>query len=194
MYAGEGSFPHQIPDVSKIDINKLTRGSSEPDFIPNPTPVERDYYRQGVFNAGSLWLSGMFLGGLYGGYDGYKSAPGKSMRIISNSVLNGISKQGAILGNRLAVISMLHTMYTGAGDAFFEDWLPRQIPHTPSDYTVPIFSGVATGSSFLFGFNHKNPRVYLLGAAIGGALSCAYWFGGSYVYNTIIGTKSRRRY
>jgi hypothetical protein len=96
---------YQIPDVSKIDINKLgTRGGSEPDFIPNPTPADKDFYRQAVFNTGSVWLLGMLFGGAYGGYDGYRHAPGRSLRILSNSILNGISKRGSALGNRVAVV------------------------------------------------------------------------------------------
>ena len=84
--------------------------SSEPDFIPGPTPSDKDYYRQAVNMSGSLWLSGMTLGGIYGGYEGYKSAPGTSMRVVSNSVLNGISKRGTVLGNRLAVVCKLKSI------------------------------------------------------------------------------------
>jgi hypothetical protein len=95
---------YQIPDVSKIDINKLNTKNFEPDFIPNPTPADKDFYRQAVFNTGSVWLLGMLFGGAYGGYDGYRHAPGRSMRILSNSILNGISKRGSSLGNRVAVL------------------------------------------------------------------------------------------
>jgi hypothetical protein len=91
-----------IPDVSKISLGgqRGGGGGGGPDFIPNPTPVERDYYRQTVFNTGSLWLAGMVLGGVYGGLEGVKSAPGRSMRILVNSALNGISRRGNVLGNR----------------------------------------------------------------------------------------------
>lgn len=96
---------YQIPDVSKIDLNKITRNrSNEPDFIPSSTPVEKDFYRQAVFNTGSVWLLGMIFGGIYGAVDGYVSAPGRTIRILSNSILNGISKRGSTLGNRVAVI------------------------------------------------------------------------------------------
>jgi hypothetical protein len=104
MYGGGSpSGGYQIPDVRGIDASKLIR-STEPDFIPGPTPADKDFYRQAVNLSGSLWLTGMGLGGLYGGYEGYKGAPGTSYRVVSNSVLNGISKRGTVLGNRLAVI------------------------------------------------------------------------------------------
>lgn len=95
---------YQIPDVSKININKLGPKNFEPDFIPNPTPADKDFYRQAVFNTGSVWLLGMLFGGTYGAYDGYRHAPGRSIRILSNSILNGISKRGSVLGNRVAVL------------------------------------------------------------------------------------------
>lgn len=98
---------YQIPDVSKIDLNKLNKGNFEPEFIPSQTPIEKDFYRQAVFNTGSVWLIGMLFGGFYGAFDGYITAPGKSFRILSNSVLNGISKRGSILGNRVAVIGKI---------------------------------------------------------------------------------------
>lgn len=112
MYGGGSpSGGYQIPDVRGIDASKLIR-STEPDFIPGTTAPDKDFYRQGVNLSGSLWLTGMGLGGLYGGYEGYKSAPGTSYRVVSNSVLNGISKRGTVLGNRLAVIcKCLYVMY-----------------------------------------------------------------------------------
>jgi hypothetical protein len=183
-----------IPDVSRINLGGGggRGGGSEPNFIPNPTPVERDYYRQTVFNTGSLWLGGMVLGGLYGCAEGIKTAPVGSTRIMVNSALNGISRRGNVLGNRLAVVAILNTTWTAIGNFVFEDTLPEYTGITPPIYTVPLFAGMATGSTFLVGFRHKNPRVYVLGAALGGAVSCVYWFYGATVYNTVFG-KSKRR-
>ena len=89
---------------------------------------------------------------------------------------------------------MLHTISTAAGSTFFDDYLPSLIPHTRSEYTVPIFAGLVTGPTFLAGFGHKSPRVYLLAASIGAVASCGYWFGGSFVYNSILGAKARRKF
>jgi hypothetical protein len=209
---------YQIPDVSRIDINKLgPKGGSEPDFIPNPTPADKDFYRQAVFNTGSVWLLGMLFGGAYGGFDGYRHAPGRSLRILSNSILNGISKRGSSLGNRVAVVglnslysisplhspaslclflspAMLHTLSTASGSMFFDDFLPDLLPHSPSEFTVPIFSGILTGTIFTAGFGHRNPRIFLMAATIGAVVSCGYTFGGSYAYNALLGTRARRKF
>ena len=89
------------------------------------------------------------------------------------------------------MVAILNTTWTAIGNFVFEDTLPEYIGITPPIATVPLFAGMATGSSFLVGFRHKNPRVYVLGAALGGGLSCVYWFYGATVYNTIFGTKRR---
>jgi hypothetical protein len=183
-----------IPDVSRISMGggRGGGGGSEPDFIPNPTPTERDYYRQTVFNTGSLWLGGMVAGGIYGCVEGIKTAPGRSTRIIINSALNGVSRRANVLANRLAVIAILNTTWTAVGNLVFEDTLPDYIALQPPIYAVPIFAGMATGSTFLVGMRHKNPKVYLLGAVLGGGISCAYWFYGATVYNTLFGKPKRR--
>lgn len=181
-----------IPDVSKISGKGWGGGSSEPNFIPNPTPVERDYYRQGVFNTGSLWLGGQVIGGLYGAVEGVRAAPGSSTRIVMNSVLNGISHRGSALANRLAVVAILNIAWTAVGHFTLEDTIPDYLDITPPPLVVPVLAGMATGSSFLLGQGHKNPRVYVLGAALGGAVSCAHYFYGTAVYNTIFGKPGRR--
>ena len=182
-----------IPDVSNINLGGGGRGGgSEPNFIPNPTPVERDYYRQTVFNTGSLWLGGMFVGGLYGCIEGVRGAPSGSMRILVNSALNGISRRGNVLGNRLAVIAILNTTWTFVGNLVLEDTLPDYIGLTPPLGAVPVLAGMATGGSYLVGMRHKNPRVYVLGTAIGGAVAWVHFMYGATIYNTIFG-RSRRR-
>lgn len=89
---------------------------------------------------------------------------------------------------------MLHTISTATGSFIFDDYLPTVIPHTPSEFTIPVFAGVVTGPTFLAGFGHKSPRVYLLAASLGAVASCGYFFGGSYVYNLVVGARARRRF
>lgn len=89
---------------------------------------------------------------------------------------------------------MLHTISTASGSYLFDDYLPSLIPHRPSDYTVPIFSGLITGATFTAGFGHRNPYIYLMAATIGAVASCGYFFGGSYVYNAVLGARARRKF
>lgn len=89
---------------------------------------------------------------------------------------------------------MLHTISTASGTYFFDDYLPSLTSLQPSEYTVPIFSGLVTGATFTAGFGHRNPRIYLMAATIGAVASCGYFFGGSYVYNAILGARARRKF
>jgi hypothetical protein len=88
---------------------------------------------------------------------------------------------------------MLHTIYSFVGSTVFDDFVPARTGMDAPEITVPMFSGLATGASFLFGFGHTKPQVYLMGAGIGAAASCAYFFYGSVVYNTVFGVKKSRR-
>jgi hypothetical protein len=89
---------------------------------------------------------------------------------------------------------MIHTLTTASGSYIFDDFLPSQISHTPSEFTVPILSGIMTGTMFTAGFGHKNPRIFLMAATIGAVVSCGYTFGGSYAYNALLGTRARRKF
>lgn len=88
--------------------------------------------------------------------------------------------------------AMLHTIYSFVGSTVFDDFVPAQTGLDTPQLTVPVFSGLATGASFLFGFGHTKPQVYLMGAGIGAAASCAYFLYGTVVYNTLFGKKYRR--
>ena len=43
------------------------------------------------------------LGGVYGCVDGLRKAPHRRLRVVINSILNGASKRGALLGNSCGV-------------------------------------------------------------------------------------------
>ena len=53
---------------------------------------------------------------------------------------------------------------------------------TGSQVVTPVFAGFVTGGLYK---GTAGPRGAALAAIIGTGVSCAYWFGGSFVYNTV---------
>lgn len=97
---GGGFGQFTIPDVSRIDPNKITKHRS-PDFIQ---VSGRDGFSQLGFNTGVVWLGGFATAGAYGFVEGWKSATSSNYKIRFNSVMNAVSKRGSTLANSLAVI------------------------------------------------------------------------------------------
>jgi hypothetical protein len=106
---------YTLPDVSGIDMGKMGaygkssnggNSNSKPDFIMN-NAKGRDIGSKMFLNTGSFWLGGFAAGGLYGFAEGWRSAASPSIRIRVNSVLNGVSKRGSVLGNNLGVLGKI---------------------------------------------------------------------------------------
>ena len=53
---------------------------------------------------------------------------------------------------------------------------------------TPVFAGMATGGLYKVA---AGPRGAALAATIGTVASCAMWYGGSYVYNVVLGRGGR---
>lgn len=98
-------LPFSLPDVSKIDLNKISPKNSEPDYIPF-SKGGRDFYGQASFNTGVFWLGGYVFGGAYGFVEGWRTAANPSFKIRFNSVMNAFNKRGSRAGNALGIIGM----------------------------------------------------------------------------------------
>jgi hypothetical protein len=172
-----------IPDVSNIDANRLSRRykDAEPDFLPH-NKSGRDPSAHLMVFTGAMWVGGYFTGGLYGLREGWRNASSSSAKVRVNSVLNAVSKNGSKVANVAGVLAFMHTGFNWLGHFTEAEKV------TGSEWTVPIVSGVMTGGIYK---STAAPRVAILSAALGGVASCIYSFGGGYVSDAIFGRKGR---
>lgn len=185
----EGSNPfNAFPDVGNIDLDKLgsvygmpSKNSSGPEYIQS-NPRGRDFFGRLYFNTGVLWLGGFSAGGALGFAEGWRNASSPNYKIRFNSVMNAFSKRGTILGNNLGIIGFLHTSSVYIADNLELDQL------VGTTAVTPIFAGAITGSIYKA---PRGPRAAALAGGIGAVLSTAYWFGGGWVYNVILGKSGR---
>jgi hypothetical protein len=177
-----------LPDVGNIDLDKIgsvygymPKNSSGPEYIQS-NPRGRDLIGRLSFNTGVLWLGGFSSGGAYGFVEGWRNATSPNYKIRFNSVMNGVSKRGTLLGNNLGIIGFLHTSCVYISDSLELDRLAG------SAIVTPIFSGAVTGSLYMAS---RGPRAAALAGGIGAALSTAYSIGGGWVYNVMLGKSGR---
>ncbi len=70
-------------------------------------PVEkrqRSWNEKWFDRVGTSYLTGVAVGGVWGIYDGLRSAEGTSLRLRGNSLLNGLTRRGPYMGNTFAVL------------------------------------------------------------------------------------------
>ncbi len=115
--------PIVIPDASNIDIGALTPVFGVPSTSKRaPAPVNagpeyiayntrgRDFYGRLSFNTGIFWIGGFTSGGLYGFVEGWRTASSPNYKIRFNSVMNGLSRRGSVLGSTLGVLGKSYTI------------------------------------------------------------------------------------
>lgn len=95
-----GELP-PLPDFSKSPI--YGKKASQPEYIPY-NKRGRDFYGRLSFNMGLLWLGGFTGGGFYGFVEGWRNAASPSYKIRFNSVMNAVSKRGAMFGSSLGIV------------------------------------------------------------------------------------------
>uniref|UniRef100_A0A7S3JYG3 Mitochondrial import inner membrane translocase subunit TIM22 n=1 Tax=Aureoumbra lagunensis TaxID=44058 RepID=A0A7S3JYG3_9STRA len=156
----------------EIDVRTLapmfgmpTKGVAEPDYLEYDIRG-RGFLERMFFNCGSMYLVGMFGGGIYGAGAAYRSeASGASFRVITNSMMNGFGKRGANAGNAFGAIALLYSCYESIADS-----LQLHAFVQNHDAANPIFAGIATG------FTYKafaGPRAIVLAGALGGSLAAS---------------------
>ncbi len=102
-----------LPDLRGIDLNKIGKSrNSGPEYIPY-NKRGRDFYGRLTFNTGVYWLGGFTAGGTYGFMEGWRSAASPNLKIRFNSVMNAVSRRGALTGSALGII----------GKTIFLTWL-----------------------------------------------------------------------
>eukprot|EP01038_Epipyxis_sp_PR26KG_P010036 gene10036-13493_t len=171
------SFP-STPAFDTPSGSALSRG---PEYIPYNNRG-RDIYGRMSFNTGVFWFSGFLIGGSYGVVEGWRNAVSPNYKIRFNSIMNGFSKRGNSLANSLGIIAFLHT-----GSVWIADTLEFE-KHSGTTVSTPIFSGAVTGGMFSI---PRGYRAAALASVIGSGVSCAYWYGSSYVYNVMLGKSGR---
>lgn len=196
--------PITLPDFGSVDFSKFAppppAKKNEPEYILNNVRG-RDLYGRLSFNTGVLWLGGFTAGSAYGIAEGFRNANSSNYKVVFNSCMNGISKRGSTLGSSLGIlgkkylilyislgfnfsllVAFMHTTGIWAADQLELDNL------TGTSIATPLFAGVTTGALYK---STRGPRAAALAAVIGGTVSCAYWFGGSYLYNVVLGRSGR---
>eukprot|EP00164_Ancoracysta_twista_P007603 GFYU01010820.1.p1 GENE.GFYU01010820.1~~GFYU01010820.1.p1 ORF type:complete len:194 (-),score=38.13 GFYU01010820.1:88-669(-) len=96
-------------------------------------PMDRMFY-----NIGSSYVSGALVGGTWGFVEGVNRARAQnrtSMKLRVNSVLNGMSKRGSLIGNGLGVMAL---MYTGIEGTLY-------YVRDTDDIINPVVAGATTG-------------------------------------------------
>jgi import inner membrane translocase subunit TIM23 len=73
--------------------------------------ARKSFGEQLMYSAGSLYLSGLAIGGAWGFAEGIRNASGNSFKLKLNSVLNSCTRRGPFLGNSLGILSI---MYVGS--------------------------------------------------------------------------------
>mmetsp|Transcript_30933 Transcript_30933/g.23010 ORF Transcript_30933/g.23010 Transcript_30933/m.23010 type:complete len:190 (+) Transcript_30933:39-608(+) len=162
-----GDLP-PLPDFSKISPVYSKRNAS-PDYIPY-NKRGRDFYGRLSFNMGVFWLIGFGGGGMYGFVEGWRNAASPTYKVRLNSVMNAVSKRGAMLGSKLGIIAFMHTCAIELSDMAELD------SRTGFSDMSNVLAGVVTGGIF---FSSRGPRAASLAALLGGGVSVAYSWAGN---------------
>jgi hypothetical protein len=100
---GRGRFG-ELPPLPNFGQNPIYgRKPSQPEYIPY-NKRGRDFYGRLSFNMGLLWLGGFTSGAVRGFVDGWRNAASPAYKIRFNSVMNGMSKTGALWGSTLGIV------------------------------------------------------------------------------------------
>jgi import inner membrane translocase subunit TIM23 len=70
--------------------------------------TQKKFGEQLMYNSGTLYLSGLALGGAWGFLEGLRNSPGNSFKLRLNSVLNSCTRRGPFLANSLGILSIMY--------------------------------------------------------------------------------------
>jgi len=151
----------ELPPLPNFGQNPIYgRKPSQPEYIPY-NKRGRDFYGRLSFNMGLLWLGGFTSGAVRGFVDGWRNAASPAYKIRFNSVMNGMSKTGALWGSTLGIVAFLHTCSVELCDMASLD-SKIEIPEI-----TPFIAGATTAGIL---FSSRGPRAATL-AALGGAVA-----------------------
>lgn len=127
---GSGSFRSSPDGSSSSSImskfsNGLFNGVHTPPQVPSGAQLEylfEDEYKSTgpswgariCYGAGSTYLSGLAVGGMWGMFDGLKNPIGRgSRRLRINCILNACTARGPFVANNLGMLALLYNLIHG---------------------------------------------------------------------------------
>jgi|TARA_B110000090_G_C13269933_1_gene403735 import inner membrane translocase subunit TIM23 len=138
----------RIPDVSRIDLNRIARQpQTQPDYVPY-NQKGRDPLDGATHKLGFFWLAGFGSGGAYGFVEGWKKAASPAFKIRMNSVLNSVSSRGTRIGNMLGVVAGFHTMFSGG-----IEYTTALSERTSTEWLTPALAGGLTGGLYVIEYS-----------------------------------------
>eukprot|EP00042_Codosiga_hollandica_P051578 m.636340 g.636340 ORF g.636340 m.636340 type:complete len:211 (-) comp58308_c0_seq1:165-797(-) len=127
-----GSFQYPSSDISlpagglaNSPYFNLSEGGFNPAYIDqirlNPAPEyldgsetkHRTIGERVCYGAGVAYLTGHAIGGPWGLYEGLRHPEATSARLKINTVLNGITKRGPMVGNSFAILALVYNGTNG---------------------------------------------------------------------------------
>lgn len=129
---------HPMSGISADTLEYLTledgrNRSTAFGYIPS-----RSYSDDILYGTGTVYLTGLGLGGLYGAREGLKATKGFPFKIRFNGLLNGCTRRGPFLGNSLGMLALGYTSINSAAVYF----------GAPDTSTTAIASAALTGMLF----------------------------------------------
>lgn len=142
-------------------------GGGQVEYLDTYSKAGKDIGQLFLYNTGTAWLAGMTFGGLYGVYEGVRTAPGSRFRLVLNSVLNKSGTRASVFGNALGVLALFYT----SAEYALEEYVPVQEYVPGGDLVNPV---VASAASCAFYTITRAPNVIGLATVLGGVTMGAW--------------------
>ncbi|OMJ15390.1 Mitochondrial import inner membrane translocase subunit tim23 [Smittium culicis] len=114
------------------------------------------------YGAGTMYLSGLAIGGTWGFFTGAK-LPAKNFKIKLNGILNNMTRRGPFVGNSLGVLGLYYnSLYSIIGNA-----------RSSKDFFTSVYSAGLTGLIFR---STKGIKSALVASVVFSSLMAAYQF------------------
>ncbi|XP_002158574.3 mitochondrial import inner membrane translocase subunit Tim23 isoform X1 [Hydra vulgaris] len=150
-----------LSPLLNIDPSFLIQDNGAEYVFAEDSKKRRGWGERMFSSVGSLYMAGIFSGGVWGVMEGLRNPEGKTFKLRLNSLLNGCTRRGPFLGNNLAVVALMY----GCINAAIETG--RGVEDEYNSYASAITAGALFKST-------AGPRAILIGAGLGGSLALAY--------------------
>ena len=160
-----------IQDRHRSPSHHTTSGFSIFNPLVNPDKIEylfqdehkqytrKSFGEQLMYSTGTLYLSGLAMGGAWGFFEGLRHAPGTSSKLRINSILNFSTRRGPFIGNSLGILSIMYVMSE------------RALGTLRHQYDMLNSIGAATAAGMLFKSTAGLKAVGLSGLIAGGGMA-----------------------
>eukprot|EP01029_Cantina_marsupialis_P002977 TRINITY_DN128310_c0_g1_i1.p1 TRINITY_DN128310_c0_g1~~TRINITY_DN128310_c0_g1_i1.p1 ORF type:complete len:214 (+),score=53.30 TRINITY_DN128310_c0_g1_i1:31-672(+) len=156
-------------DPAKSGVGSLF-GVVDQDFIQTDA---RKWHERMFYRTGTLYLSGIVSGGIYGFVRGVRRAPNKRFKIKINNILNASGRKGADVGNCVGAAVLMYCFSRHLVDKVITD----------EHFVMPEFARAST-AGFLTGLGYKSlagPRGAIVAGILGASLMGSLTFVNTYV-------------